>query len=268
MKVISFLNIKGGVGKTASVTTIAHVLNQKYNKRVLMIDLDAQGNTTNLFSNLDYYEILIKMLKKETTYIENSLSNLLADKNYDIHNCIHHTKYEGLDIIPGDLQLAEIETHLMAKKGEIQQFILKNHLKNIEDEYDYCILDCSPSINIININGLACSDYVYIPTRSDGNSLIGVMYAKDLIDTVTEYNPKLKIAGCYFEQWETNQRCPEVAYNLLEEIIEGALLPITIERSKLIGESTLFQIPLYELNPKAKVTKSFIELTNHLLNLN
>uniref|UniRef100_UPI0011E841D7 ParA family protein n=1 Tax=Serratia marcescens TaxID=615 RepID=UPI0011E841D7 len=143
MKVIAFLNNKGGVGKTASVTTVAHIAATYFKKRVLIIDLDPQGNSTALYNDANIEEILAGLLQgKPTNTIAPSVENLLIDKTFDIHKSIKKTPYENLDIIPSYLTLAEVEERLKADILSPQQFRLANHLDKIQDEYDYCFLDC------------------------------------------------------------------------------------------------------------------------------
>lgn len=79
-----------------------------------------------------------------------------------------------------------------------QQFRLRQHLKKVQNEYDYCIIDTSPSVSIVNINGLAAADSVYLPVRCDGGSLLGVAITVNLVRTVQEYNPRLEIGGSFF----------------------------------------------------------------------
>ena len=135
MKSIAFLNIKGGVGKTTSVTTIAHMLATQYKKRVLIVDLDPQGNSTAMFSKADLFEDFIN---PELPYLEYSVSNLLMDKKMDVHKCITHTKYENLDIIGADLRLTTVEKAVNSDTSTPQQIRLQRHLKVVEDEYDFC----------------------------------------------------------------------------------------------------------------------------------
>ncbi len=150
----------------------------------------------------------------------------------DVHDCIRKTIYQNLDIIPSDLQLGDVQDRIKADVTVPPQFRLKGHIKKLENEYDYCIIDCAPSVSIANVNGLAVCDEAYIPTTTDGDSLEGVAYALDLIRTVKDYNDKLEISGCFFTRWE-NQGVPKMAYELLEEMVPGVLLPFKMYKSKL-----------------------------------
>lgn len=267
MKTVAFVNIKGGVAKTASVTSVAHILATQYNKRVLMIDLDPQANTTARFSNINVYERLERKLHGDIRSIDNSISDLLLNRNMDVHNCIRKTVYQNLDIIPSDLQLGDVQDRIKADVTVPPQFRLKGHIKKIESEYDYCIIDCAPSVSIANVNGLAVCDEAYIPTTTDGDSLEGVAYALDLIRTVKDYNDKLEISGCFFTRWE-NQGVPKMAYELLEEMVPGVLLPFKMYKSKLIGEGSYLNLPLLIADKKktvSKLTTNYLHLTEFIM---
>lgn len=265
MKKIIFLNNKGGVGKTASVTTVAHMLATKYNKKVLVIDLDPQMNSTCMFSEVNFMDLFVGVYKGRYSKKEESVEDLLLNKDMDIHKCIKKTCYENLDIIPAFLTLSEAEERMKADVRSPQQFRLKNHLQSIEDEYDFCIMDSSPSISIINVNGLAAADRVYIPLRCDGGSMLGVAITMSLCETVKGYNPTLDIGGMFFTQWNGRKNVSKAVYEQLDSEFHDYLLPVTIGSSKNIEEGSLVQKPLYEYDKRCKVTEDYLELTKYIM---
>lgn len=297
MKTIAFINIKGGVGKTTTTTTIAHILATKYNKRVLVVDLDPQGNTTNMYHtrpNLEQTEdpfisALVYDLAREFSDITGyapttvpeaveqplSIEDLMIDPTIDPHRCIYHSKYKNLDYIPAFLSLAEAENKIQSDTATIQQFRLRSHLRKIQAEYDYCLLDTSPSVSIININGLAAANTVYVPLRSDLNSITGLQSVKRLFNTVIDYNPQLNFGGCFFQMW-AGYRVDKEAKTLLENCIGTACLDICIPQSKLISEATYYHTPLLAYDPKdsrktdtekefSKATKAYLALAEHIV---
>ncbi len=270
MKTISFLNNKGGVGKTATTATVAHMIATLYNKKVLLIDVDPQGNCSSLFNQIEMVKLLYGLLQgTPNQYSKNTVEDLFLDAEKDIHDCIYHTKYNNLDIIPALLTLSECEEILKSDIRTPQQFRLKNHLDKISEEYDYCLIDCSPSINILNINSLVASDDVYIPLKCDAWSATGMCIAKKLIKTVSSYNNRLRLAGCFFTQWEGMKQVSKTTYDLLEAFVGDILLPITISKSKLIEEMSYTQKPLYEYDTKkekSKVTQDYMKLTEYIIN--
>lgn len=268
MKTIIFLNNKGGVGKTASVTTIAHMMAEKYNKKVLIIDLDPQMNSTMMFSEIDFAQIFNDICRGVNVG-KKGVERLLLDKNVDIHECIVKTNYKNLDIIPSCLTLSGTEDLMKSDVASPQQFKLKRHLNAVKDEYDYCIIDTSPSLSLINMNGLAAADELYIPLKCDGGSLLGVGLVTSIYETVAEYNVNLKIGGIFFTQWNERKNVSKVVYQILNKKFGKYMLPISIGTSKNMEESTLAQTPLWDYDnkkSKCKVTEDYIELTEYILN--
>lgn len=278
MKVIAFYNQKGGVGKTASALAVSDILAEKYKKKVLIVDLDAQANTSLFFGKVkagEYMQAMLLSLPISQEKIGLSIENLLLDASLDIHDVIQHTQYPGLDLIPSFLTLSACENRIQADITSPQQFRLKKHFSKIMDEYDYCILDCSPSISLVNINGLAMADWVYSPMKADAFSICGMATVKDLIESVSQYNPTLKFAGAFFTQWE-NKRITRTLLDFLQKNIPNYLLPIRIPKSKLIEEVTVAQKALYSYDRGYKsketgehlpshVTQEYIKLTEDIM---
>ena len=269
MKKIAVLNIKGGAAKTATVTSVAHMLATYYGKQVLLVDLDPQMNSTCMFSNVDFIEQFKQNYSGEYTSIEKSVEDLLLDKNMDIHDCIKKTEYENLDIIPSFLTLSEAEERMKADVRSPQQFRLKSHLTKVQNEYDYCVIDTSPSVSILNINGLVAADEIYLPLRCDGGSLLGVSMTMNIIETVADYNQNLKVGGMFFTQWNGIKTVSQVVYDMLKATFSDYILPITIRSSKNIEEGSIAQMPLLAYdNRKVKsgVTEDYMKLTEYILN--
>ncbi len=280
MKTIAFINNKGGVGKTASVTTVGHMLSTLHNKRVLLIDLDPQGNTTGMFLDVDLTKIFKSIIqdnekkKEKEKEKEISIEDVLINPDMDIHKAIRKTVYEGLDIIPAFLTLAECEELLKADITTPQQFKLKMALAKVANEYDYCLIDCSPSISILNVNGLTAADEVYIPLRSDGNSFIGLAITRNLVETVAKYNPVLEIAGAFITQYNPRMNVARGMFELLEKVLpqyEIPMLPISIPVTKLLQENTIEQKPLLDVDDgknKSKATLAYMDLTEYIISPN
>lgn len=270
MKVISILNNKGGVGKTASITTIGHMMSQQ-GKKVLLVDVDPQGNTSAMYdTEADFFKMFLAIWNGNWGNKDRySIEDALLDSSLDIHKCIYPTKYENLDFIPAYLTLAEVENLLKADVRTPQQFRLAKHLSKIDKEYDYCLIDCSPSINILNINALVASDEVYIPTRTDGNSCLGIAISYNLISTVQEYNPKLKVGGCFFTQFVKNKNVSTETFQFLHSVLpEGVLLPITIGNTKFLEQNSFQAVPLLEADSgknKSKATRAYMKLVNYMM---
>ena len=264
MKTIVMINNKGGVGKTNSVTAISHILSQRLNKRVLMVDLDPQMNMTSMFCDVDFIDLFSNLYNGSMEKGAPSVEDLLMDSGMDVNDCILHTKYAGLDMIPAFLTLSEAEERLKADVRTPQQFRLRYHLDKLKDQYDFCIIDTSPSVSILNINGLAAAQEVFVPLRCDGGSLLGATITKNLIETVRTYNPGLRMGGMFFTQWNGRKNVSKTVYELMETAFGETLLPYTIRVSKDVEESTLAQVPILDYAPRAAVTGDYIALADYI----
>ena len=265
MKILSFINNKGGVGKTASSAIIAHMLSVMGYK-TLYVDVDPQGNGSMIYSDIDMIEVLENLINNRETENGYTVQDLFINPSLDIHECIRNTKYDNLDVIPALLTLSEIETQLKADITSPQQFRLRKHLKNVENEYDYCIIDCSPSVSLLNINALAASNEVFVPVRCDAWSSIGLIVSKKLIDTVADYNPILKIGGYFFTQWNSLKNVSKAVYMILDNYIGECFVPIAIPQSSLIEEMSVENKPLLDIdkNKKQRVTQEYFKLAEYI----
>lgn len=271
LKTYAIFNVKGGVGKTTTATTLAHIFATEHNKKVLIVDLDPQSNTTSLLGNKDLN--IVSVMTK--VFIQNDLSalkgynltvgDLLVDPTLDVRKVIQHTDYPNLDLLPAFLDLAEIEEALKADIRTPQQFRLKAHLDKVASEYDYCFLDLSPSINIININGLAMTDYVFTPLRCDLWGIAGYCIAKNLIDTVSSYNPKLKIGGCFFVQWTAQSSIAKQIRDFMCDQMGSTYIDIPIRKCVKAEEMTYEHKALSDYAPKSTVSLDYKALADHII---
>ena len=152
MKVLSIINLKGGVAKTMSSVNIAHILATVYKKRVLIIDNDKQGNATKLFGRHSDENL--------------SIADLITNR-CNIGGVIVSTSFENLDLIPANMKLLKANLDVIMDVSRPQQTRLKKHLDEIADYYDFCIIDNPPDINVSVINALVASDHVMIPIKID-----------------------------------------------------------------------------------------------------
>lgn len=264
MKTIAFYNQKGGVGKTTSATTIAQILAAE-GKRVLIVDLDPQSNTSVLLGNVNtiaYINSLFLDVPLDRDAVGLSLEDILLDTNgkIDIHDAIQHTKYPRLDLIPTFLTLSIAEGRLKDDVISPQQFRLKSHFVGIQDEYDICVLDCSPSISIVNINGMAIADKVFVPMTPDAYAIAGAATVRKMLKTVTAYNPDLQLGGLFFTKWNGRKRVSRETQKLIEKYMPSFLLPFNIPTSHFLEESTFSQEATLPKNSKpALAYKKFAE---------
>ena len=266
MKKICFINGKGGTGKSASATTLAHILAVHKEKRVLLVDMDPQSNSSTTYSDVDFFKVFMQIyageMEDEKRY---TVEDLLMDSCLDPRQCIIHTEYENLDVIPSLLTLSEAEERMKADTRTIQQFKLKCQLKKLEDAYDFCLIDCGPSVSLLNINALAAADEVYIPARTDGYSLLGIAISMNLIRTVQTYNPMLSVGGIFFTQYGKNKNVAKTAKQIMETYFPEELLPIHIGVTKNLEENSFVQKPLLEIDRNSKAAKAYLDLADYIL---
>lgn len=263
----AFINNKGGVGKTAAVGAVVHIMATIYQKRVLAIDIDPQGNLSKLygFNGNERQYSLKDQLSGKIYPVKNTIEDILIDSNKNVHDCIYRTAYENLDIIPAYLTLSNVENQLLGNALTPQQEKLKKQLAKVESEYDYCIIDCGPSVSLLNINALYASNEVYIPSKCDRDSRDGIVNIINLMETVREYNPELKLGGCFLTQYTERKNICKEAWTDCKEALGDKLLPITIPVNTKVEQTSSKSKPLAEIDPAGKATRSFIELAEYIM---
>lgn len=191
MKVISILNIKGGVAKTISAENIADGLAADHGYRVLLIDNDKQGNSSKMFGA--YNEA------------QDSIADVLTRRNYYIKDAIRPTQVDGLSILPSNMSLLDAEKAILVD-GKWHQFTrLRKSLDQVRDEYDYVVIDNAPDLSMTVSNALVATDHLLIPIKLDQYALDGISHILEEIDNLQEYNERLRIVGGFITMWQPNK---------------------------------------------------------------
>lgn len=231
MKTISIINLKGGVAKTISSINIAYTLVKEHGKRVLLIDNDKQGNTSKFFG--------------VHNYLDEGVAELLTIRNLGASEVVQKTGYEGLDIISANMNLLRADKEILLDVSRPQQPRLKRALKDVQDRYDYCIIDNAPDINMSVINALVASDDVLVPIKVDKFAFDGLELLVDQIDDVKEFNENLVFSGCFITMdQKTNVNIQGGEF--LELSTDYPLFKTRIRRTVKVDESTFAGRPLLD----------------------
>jgi len=247
VKVLSLANQKGGVAKTTTAQTITTLLN-KQEKKTLGIDLDPQGNLSfAMKANLDGTPTIYNVLKGEL-------------KAVDI---LQHT--ESGDILPANILLSGADTEFTVTGRE---YLLREAIQGILHQYEYIIIDCPPSLNILTINALAASDYVIIPSIADVFSLQGMAQLNNAIQSVKKYcNADLKVAGILLTRFNKRTNLSNHIKNLLDSTTKSMntmLFKTTIRNSISLQESQYQRENIFEYDTKSNAIQDYMNFLNEL----
>ena len=251
MKTISIINLKGGVAKTISAINIAYTLVKVHGKKVLLIDNDKQGNTSKFF-NLHNYE-------------DKSLADLLTDRDCNIHGVIKSTAYEGLDIIPANMNLLRANKEILLDVSRPQQTRLKKALSQLTDEYDFCIIDNAPDINMTVINALVATDDVLVPIKVDKFAFDGLELLIDQITDVMEFNENITFKGCFITMFQKNGVNVQ-GNEYLSSSTDYPLFHTVVRKTVKVDETTFVGRPLLDYKKSTagqdyeKLVKEYLEM--------
>lgn len=252
MKIISIINLKGGVAKTVSAINIAYTLVAVHGKRVLLIDNDKQGNTSKFFGLYDPFSV--------------GLAELLTDKKVDVDNVILQTAYEGLDIITANMNLLRANKEILMDSVRPQQTRLRKKLKKVREQYDYCIIDNAPDLNLTVVNALVASDDVLVPIKIDQFSFDGLTEIIEQIDDVSEFNSEIRFAGCFVTMYQRSSVNTQGA-ELLEQ--QGyPMFATRIRKTVKVDEMTFAGKPLLEYAKRSTACLDYVALVNEYLEMN
>jgi chromosome partitioning protein len=248
-KIFSFFNQKGGVGKTTSVINIATVV-AGFGKKVLLIDLDSQGNATS--------GVGVEKNENESTAYQ------LLVENHGPETIVKKTPIENLWIIPSNAHLAGAEMHLISQ--DKREFVLKDQLKKVSEEYDYIFLDCPPSLGLISINALTASSYIIIPLQCEYYALEGL---GQLLNT---YQLVKKNLSADIELGGVILTMADIRTNLTQQVIEEVrnyfkekTFQTVIPRSVKLSEAPSFGKPAVIYDPHNRGSVAYMELGKEFL---
>lgn len=182
MRTLSICNLKGGVGKTTTAVNLSGILATEFGKKVLVVDNDQQGNASQFFGVFD---------------IDSSGTAEVLCMEESICNVIKHTNSPNVDVLPGNMNLAAANRELMLTSGGMPREIrLREALKEVESEYDFCIVDNGPSLDFNFDNSIVASDDFIIPVKIDKYAFYGVKFIFERIEGLKYWNDSINFMGC------------------------------------------------------------------------
>jgi chromosome partitioning protein len=249
-KAIAIFNQKGGVGKTTTNINLAACLALK-GKKVLILDIDPQGNTTSG----------VGVSKKG---LELTTHEILIEDDHHPAEAVIPTGIPNLDIMPASVQLAGAEVELINMAGREKR--LKMAIDVLKPDYDYIFIDCPPSLGILTINSLTAVDSVLIPIQCEFYALEGVSQLMSTIDIVrTHMNPGLEIEGVILSMFDGRTNLSQAVVEDVRNFFGPAMYHTIIPRNVRLAEAPSFGKPIIDYDPKAQGAKAYQEFTKEFL---
>lgn len=250
-RTVSIFNQKGGVGKTTTIINLGAAIGKK-NKKVLIVDVDPQGNTTSGLGlnkrnlNTSTYDLLINEIPIEESIVKTSAENVF--------------------LVPSNVELAGAEVELV--KLENRELRLKKALKKVYNEYDYIFIDCPPSLGILSINALVASNSVLIPIQCEYYALEGVSQLVDTIKLVKRsLNPSLEIEGVVLSMFDGRTNLSIQVVDEVKKHFRGKVYTSIIPRNVRLAEAPSYGLSVIDYDPKSRGAEAYIDLAEEFLEL-
>lgn len=248
-RIIAVANQKGGVGKTTTATNLSACLAEK-GKKVLAIDIDPQGNMTSGLG-VDKNEL------DETVY------ELILDE-CTLKDCLQTDVLENLALIPSNVNLAGAEIELIGVDDK--EFILKEAVDQVKEQYDFIIIDCPPSLNTLTVNAMTTADTVLVPIQCEYFALEGLSQLIHTIDLVRErLNPSLAIEGVVFTMYDARTNLSLQVVENVKENLQQTVYKSIIPRNVRLAEAPSHGKPITLYDPKSAGAEAYRDLADEVI---
>ena len=248
-RIIAVANQKCGVGKSTTAINLSSCL-AELNQKVLLIDIDPQGNATS-------------GVGIDKNNVENTLYELLVEES-KLEDCIIENVYENLSLIPSNVNLSGAEIELVGIEG--REFLLKNHIDSIRSQYDFIIMDCPPSLNVLTINAMTTADSVLVPIQCEYYALEGLTQLIHTIELVQQrLNPDLIIEGVVFTMYDARTNLSLQVVENVKANLNQSIYKTIIPRNVRLAEAPSYGMPINLYDKKSVGAESYRLLAEEVL---
>jgi chromosome partitioning protein len=248
-RIIAVANQKGGVGKTTTSINLSSCLAAK-GKKVLVVDIDPQGNTTSGYGI-------------EKNDLDNTIYELMLG-DCTVEDCIIKEVFPNISVLPSNVNLAAAEIELIGV--ETKEFILKNELDWIKDEYDFIIIDCPPSLNTLTVNAMTTADRVLVPIQCEYYALEGLSQLIHTINLVKErLNPSLDMDGVVFTMFDSRTNLSSQVVEDVRKNIKQKVYDTVIPRNIRLAEAPSYGKPINIYDAKSAGAESYMALADEVI---
>ena len=248
-RIIAIANQKGGVGKTTTSINLSACLAEA-GKKVLTIDIDPQGNTT-------------RGLGVERKDINNTVYEMLLEE-CTIEDCIIKNVIEKLDVVPSNVNLAGAEIDLIGIDN--REFIMKKNVEKIKDKYDYIIIDCPPSLNMLTVNAMTTANTVLVPIQCEYYALEGLTQLMHTINLVKKkLNPELEIEGVVFTMYDARTNLSLQVVENVKNNLKQNIYKTIIPRNIRLAEAPSHGMPINLYDSKSTGAESYRNLAKEVM---